>query len=520
MSYGWNQSDPASPVYPMAKSEQPNGKADPHPGFQISEDPILSAGEIPPDQDAKFASGTGGGAVEGEAGELPRSYGGSLVFLVAQDPHRLFTYWDLDVREHPGGPAGIRCLREQGGREEIEVEFEVPFETRNWYIPVGRAGATYRVEIGFYRQNTWNVLGSSEKVTTPQTALSDDASFAVRTLPLHPALEALLSRLPDEWKSRPDLLQRLSGLKPPMGGDPGASTENARALQILGQILGGDLLFSLLSSPMSSETLSSRLAERFKEIAAGGSASELLSSFQEAAGAGSLFSGLFSGVFGGLSEVLSSSELSSGEAAFGSEFLSSWGESLLSWSAAARTAAASEWLASWGVPGAGGSSYASAEAFSSLSSWHAAAGLSSSALSSATLSAWESALSSWSGEALSSWMNESLSSFRGVESGSWFQAPSGREFFMHVNAEVIFYGGTHPGASVKIAGQPVQLSPDGTFHYHFIFPDEAYEIPIEATSPDGVETRKAVLHFSRSTQKTGEVADTGQPPLAAPMERI
>ena len=64
---------------------------------------------------------------------------------------------------------------------------------------------------------------------------------------------------------------------------------------------------------------------------------------------------------------------------------------------------------------------------------------------------------------------------------------------MHVNAEVIFYGGTDPQAKVTIAGRPVQLQPDGTFRYHFKFPDNDFEIPIVAVSPDGVETRSAVL---------------------------
>ncbi len=67
---------------------------------------------------------------------------------------------------------------------------------------------------------------------------------------------------------------------------------------------------------------------------------------------------------------------------------------------------------------------------------------------------------------------------------------------MHVNAEVIFYGGTDPQAKVTIAGRPVQLQPDGTFRYHFKFPDNEFEIPIVAVSPDGVETRSATL-FSR-----------------------
>lgn len=88
---------------------------------------------------------------------------------------------------------------------------------------------------------------------------------------------------------------------------------------------------------------------------------------------------------------------------------------------------------------------------------------------------------------------------------------------MHVNAEVIFYGGTDPRAKVTVDGKPITLNPDGTFRYHFIFPNGTYEIPIVATSPDGVETRSAVLRFQRDTEKTGKVDDTAQPPLTTPM---
>lgn len=90
---------------------------------------------------------------------------------------------------------------------------------------------------------------------------------------------------------------------------------------------------------------------------------------------------------------------------------------------------------------------------------------------------------------------------------------------MHVNAEVIFYGGTHPDAKVTIDGKPIGLRPDGTFRYHFVLPDGEFEIPIVATSPDGVETRRAVLKFERATARQGNVGSTAQPPLGAPMGR-
>jgi hypothetical protein len=86
-----------------------------------------------------------------------------------------------------------------------------------------------------------------------------------------------------------------------------------------------------------------------------------------------------------------------------------------------------------------------------------------------------------------------------------------RGFFMHVNAEVIFYGGTHPDASVTIDGKAITLNPDGTFRYHFRLPDGDWRIPIVARSPDKAETRSATLTFQRTTTKAGEVTDTPQP---------
>lgn len=86
-----------------------------------------------------------------------------------------------------------------------------------------------------------------------------------------------------------------------------------------------------------------------------------------------------------------------------------------------------------------------------------------------------------------------------------------------MNAEVIFYGGTHPDAKVTVGGREIPLRPDGSFHFHFVFPDGEFEIPVVATSPDGKETRSAVLSFERATAREGDVGSTAQPPLDAPM---
>lgn len=103
--------------------------------------------------------------------------------------------------------------------------------------------------------------------------------------------------------------------------------------------------------------------------------------------------------------------------------------------------------------------------------------------------------------------------------GASFGAGKPRDFFMHVNAELIIYGGTDPKAKVRIDGQDITLREDGTFSYHFTFPDGRFHIPIEATSPDNVETRSALLSFLRLSEYHGDVKKTGQPPLPEPIGR-
>jgi len=97
------------------------------------------------------------------------------------------------------------------------------------------------------------------------------------------------------------------------------------------------------------------------------------------------------------------------------------------------------------------------------------------------------------------------------ESAQPFSVRVERGFFMHVNAEIIFYGGTHPDATVWIDGKQVKLNPDGTFRYHFRLPDGDWRIPVVAESPDKVEQRSATLSFQRATQRVGDVGATAQP---------
>jgi hypothetical protein len=345
-------------------------------------------------------------------GDLPRSYGDEKIFVIAQEPHWLFCYWDYTLTEGVEGAIFLRHGREGAARPEAEVP--VPVETNSWYLSVRDADADYYVELGHYNGGHWKTLTRSGTVLTPRDTLAGFGDPVFANMPFHATFQQLVEKLRGEMREGESLAAALARLQ--------------------GR---GDLPLGRLSPAQ-------RIAlDRLIDTELGTLTSGDLSSYLGSPGA-SLFSG--------------------GSAP------SSWGAG-----------------ASWAQAPGGFSS-----------AFHALPGAS-----------WESALGSWSSAAMASWGGVS----------SWMSSWAPREFFMHLNAEVIFYGGTHPDAKVTIDGQEIMIRPDGTFRYHFVFPDGEFEIPIVATSPDGVETRRGVLRFDRATAREGDVGSTAQPPLGAPMGR-
>ena len=83
-------------------------------------------------------------------------------------------------------------------------------------------------------------------------------------------------------------------------------------------------------------------------------------------------------------------------------------------------------------------------------------------------------------------------------------------FWFNVNAELIIYGATEPDAAVTIGGRKIQLRKDGTFSFRFALPDGNYDLPVQATSADQSDSRRAELKFSRATQYRGEVGQHPQ----------
>jgi hypothetical protein len=76
---------------------------------------------------------------------------------------------------------------------------------------------------------------------------------------------------------------------------------------------------------------------------------------------------------------------------------------------------------------------------------------------------------------------------------------------------LIIYGATEPNAKVTIGGKPVTLNRDGTFQYHYAFPDGKYRIPVVAVSAAGDDQRTAELNFQRQTTSRGEVGTVNPP---------
>lgn len=98
-----------------------------------------------------------------------------------------------------------------------------------------------------------------------------------------------------------------------------------------------------------------------------------------------------------------------------------------------------------------------------------------------------------------------LAGFPAISSPFGGELAPGRKFWFNVNAELIVYGATEPGATVTIGGRTIRLRPDGSFSYRFALPDGRYELPAAATSEDSQEQRQAILRFSRFSEYHGKV---------------
>ena len=122
-------------------------------------------------------------------GELPRSYGGSVLFAIARDPHTLFVYWDIDwpavFGERPPSDRKVylRVLWHEG-IEETKAPVE-PFAGSH-LISVTHARSSYRIELGYNEPaDVWNSVATSDAVMTPPEDVGETGPIDVATVPFH-----------------------------------------------------------------------------------------------------------------------------------------------------------------------------------------------------------------------------------------------------------------------------------------------------------------------------------------------
>lgn len=465
-----------------------------------------------------------------DLGPLPRSYGGNSIFLVAQDPNWLFTYWDIDISRHPGGPCHLRV---ESGGSTIESEIEVSFETRNWYIPVNSSGESYVVEIGFYRSKQWNVIGRSSPVVTPRNRISESTKFDFATIPLHLSFNQLVQSIERSFSG-----ERKAGAGHIHSGGVQAQRSKVFPLEekergILTALLGSAFMENLSSISMSSEELHAAIRHILNERLGSGELAETIARLQLGQAESSLFS-----AFSELQQELTSSSwnassaglvesLSFGLTSWVAAALSSWsGGAQGSWSSAAESSmgavAQSSWNAaaqsSFGASAQGSWSTAAQSSWSSAvetfasgpvsSSWYAGVESSASGLSASwnTLSSWlESTSASWSNAVLSSWSQAGLSSLEQLASSwenassSWGASENSSSFSNAVptdfstDTQISLSGRTHPGTTIQIDGCPVPVRADGSFEHQIVLGPDRKEVPILTTGPGGGRSQTSTI---------------------------
>ena len=143
-------------------------------------------------------------------GDLPRSYGEERIFVVAQEPHWLFCYWDYTLTEGVEGTIFLRHGRE--GAERPEAEVPVPSETNSWYLAVRETDADYYVELGNYNGRHWKTLARSGTVLTPRDTMTGFGEPVFANMPFHATFQQLVEKIRGtmrEGESLADALARL-----------------------------------------------------------------------------------------------------------------------------------------------------------------------------------------------------------------------------------------------------------------------------------------------------------------------
>lgn len=156
----------------------------PDSAFSITETPIV----LPSSRDAAHA--------DEAAGELPRSYGQPVLFVIARDPRTLFAYWDIDwqavFQSEPPADKTVHLRLLNGDNVEEKTVRVEPF-AGHAYIDVEESGTTYMAELGYFQPaGVWKAVARSGVIATPSERLASAGEFQLASIPFHLGFQRLV----------------------------------------------------------------------------------------------------------------------------------------------------------------------------------------------------------------------------------------------------------------------------------------------------------------------------------------
>jgi hypothetical protein len=155
-----------------------------------------------------------------DLGELPEAYGTKRLLLTARDPHWLYAHWDLtteQLRAYNGQSIDRHLvlrvyLNEIAGKPLAELH--VHPESRHWFVHVGRGGAKFVAQLGYFDAGgKWSAISTSSATLTPPDSASDDESVRFATLPTSVTFEQLQQLIKEAARESIPLVEAIQQLR-------------------------------------------------------------------------------------------------------------------------------------------------------------------------------------------------------------------------------------------------------------------------------------------------------------------
>ncbi len=123
---------------------------------------------------------------------IPERYGETKVVLLVKDPDWAFVYWDIEISrlreikkklEESDFVLRIYEFEEPSSKSESEYSFyfDIPIQITDfsWYVNLPNRGSYYRAEIGLVNSSGFELIASSNIVSTPcgRVSLEEDKEW-------------------------------------------------------------------------------------------------------------------------------------------------------------------------------------------------------------------------------------------------------------------------------------------------------------------------------------------------------